>query len=354
MASTDQDFNGIVIAVQTQAAFGTVDPECKALSGALSVGDGIVLGDKNSGDGETGITFPNLSAIVREVAQVSASFTQQADSFIREAVEGLSITFPLQGNGATSSQSADEAQPDAGIDAILGAAGLVGATGAVDPDYIYTPRATVEYCTVHLWVADLDFILQDCLVETLVIASTAGANALITANFKVGAMESYNDGVTFPTPTWGTQSSLAAPTVEGVNFNAFGLTRGFQDELAVTITNGIEEFGDSNVDITGIRQSQTDRIITVDGRLYLNGTNSAAEHDALVSTSAITDDLTFQLGTADPGSGTPTLNAALITVAELQAKDIKYDRTGTATVVEISGAKATGSTAGSEFSLTYN
>ena len=208
---------------------------------------------------------------------------------------------------------------------------------------------------VHLWVADLDFIFKDCLVETLVIASTTGANALITANIKVGAVESYNNGLTFPASIdYGTQASLAAPTVEGVNFAAFGQTRGFQDDLTVTITNGIEEFGDSNVDLTGIRQSQTDRVITVDGRLYLNDTDTFAEHDALVSTAAITDDLSFQLGTADPGSGTPTLNAALITVAELQAKDIKYDRTGTATVVEISGAKATGSTAGSEFSLEYN
>ena len=30
--------------------------ECKALAGALVVGDGIILGDKNSGNAETGIT----------------------------------------------------------------------------------------------------------------------------------------------------------------------------------------------------------------------------------------------------------------------------------------------------------
>jgi len=348
----DELFDGVALAIGTQASgFGTVNATVKALSGALVVGDGIILGDKNSGNAETGITLPNHSTIVREATQVAASFTQGADEFIRELVEGLAITFPLKGNGAASTPAADEAKPDAGIDELWGTAGLVGASGAATPDYKYTPRATAEYSTVHLWVADLDFILQDCLVDVVTVDFVPGGNALVTANLKVGSVESANDGVAFPTFTWGTQQSLAAPTVENVAFTTFGQVRGFEN-LTITITNGIEEFGDSNVATTGIRQSQVDRVITVDGRFYLATADSAAARTQLISTSAPTDDLSLQLGTARVTTG--TINAALFNVNNLQAKDIKYDRTGTAAVVELSGAKATSTTAGTEFMLEYN
>jgi len=351
----DELFDGIALAIATQSSgFGTVDANCKALSGALVVGDGIILGDKSAGDAETGITLPNFSTIVREVPQIAGSFTQQADDFLREVVEGLAITFPLKGNGADAgAPDAGAAQPDAGIDELWGTAGLVGANGAAAPDYKYTPRASAEYSTVHLWVADLDFILMDCLVDVAQIAFTPGGSALVTANIKVGSVESWNDGVTFPTFTWGAQSSLAAPVVEGVNFTNFGQVRGFEN-LTITISNSIAEYGDSNVATTGIRQSQTDRVITVDGRIYLATADSAAEHTALVNTSAPTADLSLQLGDPDVGGAETELNAALINVNNLQPKSIKYDRTGTAAVVELSDSKATSTTAGTEFMLEYN
>ncbi len=351
----DNPFNGVALAIGVQSAFGTVNSTIKALSGALVVGDGIILGDKSAGSAESGITLPNHTTIVREVPQIPSSFTQQADDFLRELVEGLAITFPLKGNGADAgAPDADAALPDEGIDAFWGCAGLVGATGAASPDYKYTPRASAEYHTVHLWVADLDFILMDCLIETANIKLSTGAAALITGNVKVGAVESHNSGVTFPTFTWGKQASLAAPVVAGVNFTAFGQVRGFEGDLDINIANGVEEFGDSNVAITGVRQAQTDRIITVDGRMYQNDGDTAAEHDALISTSAPTADLSLQLGDPDVGGAETELNAALINVNNLQMKDIVYDRTGAAAVVEMSGAKATSTTAGTEFMLEYN
>jgi len=352
----DELFDGVGFAIATQSAFGTVDAALKALnttSVTLVASDGIILGDKNSGDADSGVTLPNLSSIVREVPKVVSSFTESADAFIREACEGLAITFPLQGNGADAgAPDTDAAKPFAGIDELLGTAGLVGASGT-DPDYSYTPRATTEYSSIHLWVGDLDFIFKDCLVETLKIDMTAGGNALVTANFKIGAVESYNDGVTFPTFTWGSQSSLAAPTVAGVAHTTFGQQRGFEN-LSVTISNAIDEYGDSNVATTGTRYSQTGRVITVDGRMYTLDTQSDAAHTQLVSTSAPTNDLTLQLGTADSGGTTTQLNAIAISVNNLQPRDIKYDRTGTALVVELNGAKATSTTAGTEFQLEFN
>ena len=352
MANNDELFDGAAFAIGTQSSgFGTVNATVAALSGALVVGDGIILGDKNSGDAESGIALPTITPIVREQAQIAGTFTAQADEFIRSQVEGLAITFPLKGNGASSTPLADEAKPFAGIDELLGTAGLVGATGAATPDYIYTPRATAEYSTIKLWIADLSWVLQDCLVDSLVLDFTAGEVCLVTANIKVGSINAFADTVTFPTFTWGTQASLAAPTVENVAFANFAQTRGFEN-LAITISNNIAEFGDSNVATTGIRQSQVDRVITVDGRIYLETADSAAEYDAVVNTSAPTEDLSLQLGTARTTTG--TINAALITVNNLQAKGIKYDRSGTAAVVELTGAKATSTTAGTEFSLEYN
>jgi hypothetical protein len=350
----DQDFNGIALAIAEQTDFGYVNATVRDLSGALAVDDGIILGDKESGDAESGITIPNLSAFSREVPQVVSSFTQSADYFLREVVEGLAITFPLKGNGADAgAPDADLAVPDEGIASLYANAGLLGATGTGSPDWKYTPRATTIYSTVHLWVADLDFIFQDCLVDTLEFAFTPGETALVTASFKVGSVQSYNADVTFPTFTWGFQSSLAPPVVENVNFGTFGLTRGFED-LKISIANNVVEFKDSNVATTGLRQSQVDRVITVDGRMYLNETTSDAAHTSLVNTSAPTAALSLQLGTADSDGEVTALNAISMNVLNLQPKDIKYDRTGTAAVVEISGAKATGTTAGSEFMFEYN
>ncbi len=351
----DELFDGVTMAVGTQSAFGTINATTRDLGTTLGVADGIILGDKNSGDGESGITLPNLSAIVREVAQVTSSFTQSADAYLREAAEGLAITFPLQGNGADAgAPDADAAQPDAGIEAILGAAGLGGETGGASPDYKFIPSSSTEYVTIKVWVGDLSFVFQDCLVDTLAIALTPGAAALITANIKVGSIPAAPvNGIGALTLTYGTQASLASPVVEGMAFDVFGQTRGFED-LTITIANGIEEFGDSNVATTGIRQSQKDRVITVDGRIYSLLAQSDAEHLALVDTNAPTADLTMQLGNPDVGGAETALNAAKVSVNNLQPKDIKYDRTGTALVVELSGAKATSTSAGTEFELEYN
>jgi len=354
MADTHELFDGAALAIATQSAFGTVDAGVKALSGALVNSDGIILGDRESGENDTGIVIPNFSSIVRELPIIAGSFTEQAAEFIREAVDGLAITFPLKGNGADAgAPDAGVAQPFAGIDELLGCAGLVGANGAAAPDYKYTPRGSIEYASIHLWLGDLDFILQDCVVDTLSLAFDPGAVALATATFKVGKVESWNDGVTFPTFTWGSQSSLASPVVEGVAFAAFGQTRGFEN-LVITISNEIADHKDSNVADTGIRHSQSVRPITVDGKLYVEAGDSAAEHTALVATSAPTADLSFQVGDPDVGGAETELNAYLVNVNNLHARDIKYGREGTSLAVELTGARATGTAGGDEFMLEYN
>jgi hypothetical protein len=184
-----------------------------------------------------------------------------------------------------------------------------------------------------------------------------GGKAVFTADVSVGTFDTTVDPNVDDFPgsiDYTIMSSLTGPTVEGVNFGAFGTTRGFES-LTVTIASTVEKFGDSNVDVSGERQSFTKREITVDGTIYVDDGDSAAAFDQLVSSSAPTNDLTFQVGTAvTQATTTETYNAFLIEVNNLQPKDIKYNRIGTTLVVELSGAKATGTAAGNEFMLTQN
>jgi hypothetical protein len=348
----------IGLAIGSQSAFGTPNSTIAGLSGSLGVTDGILLGDKASGDAESGIAIPAIEGVYREVAAVAGSFTESADAFLRAAVNGMQVSFPLQGNGVTSTPSSGQAQPLAGIHAFLHSAGLIGAAGTA-PVYAYTPRhnassggATI-YATIKLWIADLSFVFTDCLIESCEIAFTPGGNGIVTGTIRVGKHSpstDFADGVTFPTFAYGTQASLAAPTVAGVN-HTWGQVRGFE-ELKITIQNEIEEFGDSNVATTGIRESQVRRQILVDGTIYVATADSDFDYQSVVSAVAPTVDMSFQVGTvAAPAA---TLNAYLVAVNNVQAKSTKFDRRGTALVATLSGAKATATTAGAEFSLTFN
>lgn len=350
----DETF-AIGFAVGVQSAFGTPNATIAALSGSLGVSDGIVLGDAESGDAESGIVTPSIEGFYREVADVSGSYTKSADAFLRAEVNSLAITIALKGNGATATPASDEAQPDAGIDALWQMSGLTGATGS-NADYEYTPTTGLGtiYGTVKLWIADLSFVFTDVLVDSAAMAYEPGDAGIATFNLSVGTHDpstDFADGVTFPDFDYGTQTSLAAPVIEGVG-HAWGQTRGF-NTLTATVAQELETFGDSNVDTTGLRQSQTGRTVTVDGTLYIATADSDFEYQNLVSTTAPTDNMTFQVGTAN-GAGTGTLNAVKVEVNNLQGTNIKYNRIGTATAVELAGAQATGTTAGSEFKLSYN
>ena len=347
----------IAMAIDVQSAFGTINGTISALSGTLDQTDGMILGDKASGEADSGITVPNIVAVVRENPVVAASFTEQWDAYLRTAVEGLSIAFPLQGNGADAgAPTADAASPLVGPNAILQAAGLIETTGGGSPDVDFKPNASTVYATIKLWLGSgttgLSFVYQDCLVDTLSLSFPPGSSGIATAGFKVGSLATQADGVTFPTVTYGTMASLASPVVEGVA-HAWGATRGFEN-LTINIANTLEEFGDSNVTTTGLRQSQTRRLITVDGAIYMTAAAAPYEYDNLVGTSAPTDDLSFQVGDPDVGGAETALNAYKVTVANLSAQNLKYEKRGTATVAVLSGAKATDTAAGGEFTLTFN
>ena len=75
----DQNWN-IGIAIGVQSAFDTINATVRDLSGSLGVSDGIVLGDLESGDAESGITVPDIERIFRAVADVG--FTRNFSTFL--------------------------------------------------------------------------------------------------------------------------------------------------------------------------------------------------------------------------------------------------------------------------------
>ena len=357
MANTDEAFDGVAVAVGVQSAFGVVDGDAAAvaaLTTPLTLASGCVLGDAESGDAESGITIPNLVGVYRDVAKVAGSYTESADAFQKADVSGFSISWQHQGNGATSTPSVGEADLSViipGIEAIFESAGLVGSEGGAGGEQDYNPRSGANiYTTWKLWHGDLAFVFNDCLVESLEFAFTPGGFCIVTANILVGTFDTSTavDGFTFPTIDYEEMASMTGPKVEGVAFDWYE-THGFEN-LVVRLASEIAKFGDSNVATTGERQSMTKRVISVSGTLYVETADSDDHFQNLVSGSAPTIDMSFQVGTPsdDP------YNAFKIEVNNLQAKDIKYNRVGTALVVELNDSKATSTTAGTEFQLTQN
>ncbi len=358
-SNVDEAFDGVAVAVGVQSAFGTPHASVPGLTTPLTLADGCVLGDAESGDAESGIVIPNIVGIHRDVAKVAASFTESADAFKKTDVTGFSISWIMQGNGASPTPVVGEADLSViipGLEAIFESAGLIGSTGGAGVEQDYDPRhagsaggATI-YSTWKIWHGDLAMVFSDCLVESLEFVSTSGGFVIATANVVVGTFDTATaiDGFTFPTIDYEEMASLTGPTVEGVAF-LWNETHGFET-LTIKITNTIEKFGDSNVATSGERQSQSKRVITVSGTLYVETTDSDAHFQNLISPTAPTADLSFQVGT--PGA-TP-INAFKFFVNNLQAKDLKYARRGSALVVELNEAKATATVAGGEFQLQMN
>jgi hypothetical protein len=344
----------VALAIGVQSALGTINDTIRDLDTGTwtpDSTDGFVLGDKNSGDAESGITIPNFERIVREVAAVSASFTEQADSFLRTAVTNLAISLPTQGNGldagAPTASAASLAATLPGRDAIYQCAGLTETVGAAPPDIDYDPRSTAIYATIKLWIGSggtgMSYVFKDCINESLAWVLTPGGNCIETSNFKVGSLDTAAVGTAFPAVAYGTQASMAAPVVESVAFLAFGQTRGFEN-LTVTCQNTIEEYQDSNIATTGLRQSQTRRQFLVDGTLYVESGDVDAAYTQHVSTSAPTNDLQMQIGDPDVGGAETELRSSRLrsTDRSRRWRRISRSRSGSRATPEVRTRRSRG------------
>lgn len=350
-----EDFR-VGVAFGVQSAFGTANATIAALAGSLATADGIVLGHREAGDAESGITLPSFVRVESEKPDVAASFTKQFPDLLRHEPQGFAIAVPMKGNGVTSTPSAGQAAPLAGIDALLQMSGLIGANGT-NPIRSFTPRhagssgGSTIYGTAKLWIDDLSYVISDLLVESFEIELTPGGLAIATFNLTVGTYDPATgrvEAVTFPTFNYGTMETLSAPRVVGVA-HTWGQSRGFES-MTVSIENEVESFQDSNL-TTGRGQSQTGRTVSVEARIFVDDTNDGYDFDAIERTTAPTDDMTMQIGTvAAPAA---TINAFGITVNNVHPNSVKRTREGQYLIDEIS-ASGTATTAGGEFTLSFN
>jgi len=348
----DQGYE-IGLAVGLQNDIDTVNATVSALSGALDETDGIVLGDRESGDFASGITVPKFVRENRAVADVSGSFTPQASSFLRVGADGLEVTWQVKGNGATATPAAGEAKPDAGIDALHEMAGLVGANGTA-PVYDYTPRVSAtsggitKYGTVKLWIADLSWVLKSCTIRDLRFTVQPSGIVLATARLEVGSVDAFADGVTFPTFDYGSQATLSAQTVESVT-TSWGSARGWES-LEISIANDLGTAQDS-AKAGGVRVIQSGRRINVSASIYVDSGDSDFEYQELIRVTSPTGDLGFQLGAA--AGAAETINAINFEARNVELVGMKPAPTGSVLVAEIEG-HSTGLTAGSEALFRYN
>ena len=58
-----EDFDGLAIAVGVQSDFETINDTIRDLAGVIDETDGCVLGDRESGDADSGISSPDLAGV---------------------------------------------------------------------------------------------------------------------------------------------------------------------------------------------------------------------------------------------------------------------------------------------------
>jgi len=303
----------IGVAVGVQSALGTINATIRDLNsgdgtgtaGALTPAEGIVLGDPSVGVGESGIelTFQRDSQAKAKLA----NFTTQPSNFLREIIEGLTIGFPLKGNGAVISGAPADAEftPQAGINALLRGLSLTGAGWGSGIGWAFTP-ATLAYLTVKVFLGrrasdgiGLAWVFQDCLASGS-IEWAGGGIGVVTASLGVGSVADFGGGwpdleELFPTFEYGTQGSTSAPVVKGAG-HAFGATRGFE-KFSLKIDNKLQERGNSNAP-TGFSQRLSDRVVSASATLYSDDADLDFEAQEILRTTTPTNLMSFRVGTA--------------------------------------------------------
>jgi hypothetical protein len=354
---SEDTFHGVALAVGAQSALGTVNGDIAALSGTIDEGDGCVLGRLDAGDAKSGITLPTHVRVGDMRAQL-ASYTDQPSDYLRTDVEGLSIAIAMQGNGATVSGTpgAGECKPLAGdagdecVHSLFLGAGFSGANGT-PPVYEYTPAATPTYLTAKLWHGDVSFVYMDCLLNMSLVL-TPGGIGVVTFSFSVGALNAQADGVTFPSVTYGTQTSLSAPRVRKLasgDIHTWGTARGF-NTYTLTVNNNPLKIPDA-AQTDGFRYDLDNREIRLASNLWVEGADTDFEYEELIRDTITSTAITTQVGAI--AGGTDTANAYQIYMGTPEVERAKYNKLGTKHVVDCT-LKAVAASAGAQFKLTFN
>jgi hypothetical protein len=284
-----------------QTTRGTADATIAALAGALTEADGLILGDPDSGVGETGISF-GLTRAFRDKAVVTGSFSRSFSDFISRQVDSFELAFPLKGAGTTTPTLDADYQLAAGLDELLAACGLPGAAWAGGTGWAHQP-ASNSLVTAKLWFGDqgtnsIAIVVKDVESSQLALEFTPGSVGIATASL-TGVFESVAIETT-PTFDYGLQNTVSAPTIRSVGHN-WGLTaalRGFS-EMTITIDNESETVPDSN-SAAGTVERQTGRTIGIEATIFAeDNADLDFELDQLAETNiASAQQLDFQVGTS--------------------------------------------------------
>lgn len=331
------------IAFGAQSAEGTADPTIAALTGALNLDDGIILGDVASGIAESGITH-SFTRRLREKGSVTGSFTGLASDFLEEEIS-LSFSFPMAGNRQTTTATPVSADFDhqKGINDLLAACGLAGATDAL-PGWRYTP-ADVSIATAKLFDSGVAWVIRDIRGDWS-LTQTPGEVGIMTCTL-TGIVDSFAT-VTLPTFDYEEQATVNAPSVQSVSPIWGGIPRGWTD-LTIACANAIESIADS-ASSTGKGFEQTGRVISVDMTIRDDSTDIDYTRSQLVLQVAATDDLTETVGDAAVGSDPAVAYA--IQCSNLEVRSYTPALAGKKAASQVS-AVCTGLTDGSEFFLLF-
>ena len=302
-----------------QAELGTINPTLDAFnigSTQPTLGDGLVLGDADSGEGGSGLDVSILRDL-REKAFVSGSFTRPPSDFLGELLDGLTFAFPFAGNRQTTGGTpADgEFQHEAGIEALLRACGLQGEAWAGGVGWRYFPGNIIgtggaAWSSARVFFEGHDYHLRD-LVGELRILFPPGGIAIATATLG-GIVDSFV-GVGFPAvgggPDYEEQVSVSAPVVEGVGHFMGHLDTGGTNDvprgftaLELIIANEIEDVPDSNL-TPAIAKSQNSRSVSINATIFQDDDDADYFRQKLIETVGGADSLEFVVDTIpNPGS----------------------------------------------------
>lgn len=307
----------VVFGVQTTP--GVIEPSIAALAagagsgggGEIVTGDGLVLGDPESGFASSGISLA-FGRGLREKGVAAGSLTKLHSDFVQRLVRTFGFTHAVIGSGATATPLDNEYQPPAGIDALLQGGGWTGAAWGSGNGWRYAP-ASAQILSAKLWLWDDDagpdqalwIQLKDIIASGQLTANPAEVGKIAHT---LGSVYDAHGVAALPTFDYGVQATLSAPIVGagagGAGFQ-WGVVRNMT-ALQVRWDNATQQLPRSNV-TGGLKTRQTGRTITIQTTVLVDDADMAYELDQLGNTGAPTDPLQVTIG--EPAGAGATINA---------------------------------------------
>jgi hypothetical protein len=301
----------VAAAFAPQVAEGDYNDNLDTIAATLSgdpdgTDDGLVLGDAESGIGESGLSFA-IGRRARKKPHHAGTFTRPMSDFLGAEIPTFTFAFPFCGSRKTASTPvvAADMTPLVGVDAILNGAGLKGLTDA-QPGWSYKFDNTVFPFSALIYFFGNRLELEDCRCSGLSILFEPGSIPIATATIVVGTIKDPSSktqtAVTLPTLDYGPQADESAPLIETVN-HIWNVERGFQS-LTLNIAPAIEEQRDSNLS-DGLYKEVSDRVTSINASIFVDAAGEGEVYEAAQAwADAIgdLDQLSFKVGT-DTGDG---------------------------------------------------